>query len=162
MQYLVIARDKLKEIGLSDVIGSLYREAGMDAHILEKMLATHGRRLTKDRKGVLVGFDPEHDLKVGVRLGLAQDGEVAEADTFIAPMMIEDDDTIPKAVDVGVDACIDLTRTNRSYYLEQIYPRGWVVWTDHITEEPYLVRNHIANVKNLQRHNERFEGEAMA
>lgn len=161
MQYLVIARDKLKEIGLSDVVGSLYREDGMDAHILEKMLTVHGRRLTKDRKGVLVGFDPEQDLKVGVRLALSQDDEVVEKDTFIAPMAIEDEDTVSMAVAVGMDACIDLTRACRSYFLEQVFARGWVVWTDVVSNEPFLVRNHIATVKNLQRHNERFEGEAM-
>lgn len=160
MQYLVIARDKLKEIGLSDVVGSLYREGGMDAHILEQMLTAQGRRLTKDRKGVLVGFDPVLDLKVGIRLGLSQDDEVVEKDTFIAPMQIEDEDTLTYAIEVGLDACVDLTRSCRSYFLEQMFPRGWVVWNDHVTNEPFLVRNHIASVKNLQRHNERFEGEA--
>jgi hypothetical protein len=151
MQHPVIARKHFEELGIAITANTYLPEGTLKATLVDKLLMREARWLTRNKAGVLVGYDPVEDLQIGARLVLNQDGKVQHGDVLWTNLVGGPDKQLQELLIEGKEAVITHARTTHGFIALGMELRGWGMGWDEEGEAVALCRNHVASVSHIDR-----------
>ncbi|WDS62147.1 hypothetical protein [Pseudomonas phage D6] len=151
MLHPVVARKHFNEVGIEIDTNTYIPEGSVDAHLVEKLLMRHARWLSRDKKGVLVGFHPEEDLQIGSRLVLNHNGTVQDTDVFWANFSGDESTHYQQLILEGQEDAMTKARETHGFIMLRRTARGWAMGTSPEGEVIALCRNYVAAVSHIER-----------
>lgn len=154
MLYPVVKREALTKCGFVLDINQHYKEDTVDHVILDKLLMSEARWLPAGKGGKLLGFDPETEIRVGLRLALNENNQVLDSDIFNRSLVCRDGkDTLAMLTTNALEAAVEYSSGSHAYTINGMYARGWTVVGEPDSSDVYISRNFVADAQINRRVN---------
>ncbi|QBJ02822.1 hypothetical protein MZD04_gp296 [Pseudomonas phage Psa21] len=152
MLHPVISREHFAKLNLPIDNFTYFPENTVDAVLVEKLLLREARWLSRNKAGVLVGYNPEEDIQIGIRLALNQDQKVLDSDIFWTNLTGKGkDDHLDILFSDAMTDIINITRATHSYHMHSTAPRGWAACFGPNGEVEAIGRNYVIGATNIER-----------
>jgi len=151
MLHPVVARKHFADVGIDIRSNTYIPEGSVNAHLVEKILMREARWLSRNKAGVLVGFDPKEDLQIGSRLVLNQNGTVQATDVFWSNLHGDESTSLTELVTTGHDTTVAKARETHGFIMLGEALRGWGMGSSPEGDVIALCRNHVASVTHIER-----------
>lgn len=150
MQYLVISRTILAELGISLNTSNRINEDSVDQVVLDKAVLQHGRWLYRNRAGELQKFDRTDDIHIGMRLAISESDIIFDHSIFHDPMVGDSTLTMTELISVNVGLLTAKARESHSFKSDGTYRRGWM--PQQVDGEVWLCRCAELEAVDLDHH----------
>lgn len=152
MKQPVLAIADLAEVGIELRENMYIHSQSADEHIITRLLKHKAVWLDRGPKGELIGYDPETQIQLGVRLVLNNGEAIKDEHVSWGNLRGLPEHEMPELVTTSLETLIATISHSWSFVVQSMHERGWAMGVDDDGKPVALCQNNVFQVEQLIRH----------